>query len=496
MKTLCTENRTFNLYYILSLFILTFMLLHLTSGHIQAAQTTLTWNPPVNADGTNFTALSGYKLHAGTASSNYSQIIDVGNTTTYTLNNLSDGITYFFSISDYDASGNESGNSNEVTKAFPFLYSLTATTGTGGKIVPVGNASASTATNGTSIITSVTVAKGSSQVFSITPDIGYTVSTVKVDGVAVGALTSYTFSNVTANHTLEATFAVSSYSLTATAGTGGSISPAGIAALSSGGSKIYNITPTTGYKLVDVKVDGVSVGAVTTYTFTNVTANHTIAASFSAITYSVTASSSTGGSITPVGTAIISSGASKIYTITPTTGYKIATIKVDGVTVGAVATYTFNNIIANHTIAATFTIISVDTNIAPLSTVTASSQNVANGQLAVKAVDGIISGYPYLWDKEWATVNQLTGAWINLSWNKSYTINKIVLYDRPNMTDQVLAGTLTFSDGSSLAVGTLDNSSIGYVVSFAAKNITWVKFTVTRASGTNVGLAEFQVFGQ
>jgi len=50
--------------------------------------------------------------------------------------------------------------------------------------------------------------------------------------------------------------------------------------VSYGGSKTYTITADPGYHIEDVLVDGASVGAVTSYTFTNVTANHTIAASF------------------------------------------------------------------------------------------------------------------------------------------------------------------------------------------------------------------------
>ena len=48
--------------------------------------------------------------------------------------------------------------------------------------------------------------------------------------------------------------------------------------------------PATNYHVADVLVDGVSVGALTSYTFTNVTANHTIAASFAIDTHTITAS--------------------------------------------------------------------------------------------------------------------------------------------------------------------------------------------------------------
>ena len=111
-------------------------------------------------------------------------------------------------------------------------------------------------------------------------------------------------------------------------------------------------------------MDGVSVGAVASYTFATITANHTIAATFAVITYSVTATAGAGGSITPSGTATVNSGASQSYTITPASGYTIADVKVDGVSVSAVASYTFATITANHTIAASFTSIPVRSNVA------------------------------------------------------------------------------------------------------------------------------------
>jgi len=70
------------------------------------------------------------------------------------------------------------------------------------------------------------------------------------------------------------------YTITATVGTGGSISPSGSTSVASGGSKTYTITANTGYKIADVKVDGSSIGSSSTYTFSNVTSSHTISATF------------------------------------------------------------------------------------------------------------------------------------------------------------------------------------------------------------------------
>ena len=86
------------------------------------------------------------------------------------------------------------------------------------------------------------------------------------------------------NVTLKATGVTpsTSYTITATAGEGGSIEPAGEVSVSAGTDKTFTITPASGYLVADVLVDGVSVGAVTEYTFTAVADNHTISASFTA----------------------------------------------------------------------------------------------------------------------------------------------------------------------------------------------------------------------
>ena len=70
------------------------------------------------------------------------------------------------------------------------------------------------------------------------------------------------------------------YTITATAGEGGSITPAGEVSVKEGASQTFAITASEGYAIADVLVDGQSVGAVDSYTFENVTANHTIAALF------------------------------------------------------------------------------------------------------------------------------------------------------------------------------------------------------------------------
>src|SRR5439155_863706 len=131
---------------------------------------------------------------------------------------------------------------------------------------------------------------GASQGFTITPAAHYHVADVLVDGSSVGAVTSYTFPAVAANHTIAASFTIDTYVITASAGTNGSIAPSGPVTVNFGPDQAFTITPAAHYHVADVLVDGSSVGAVTSYTFSAVAANHTIAASFTIDTYLITAS--------------------------------------------------------------------------------------------------------------------------------------------------------------------------------------------------------------
>lgn len=152
----------------------------------------------------------------------------------------------------------------EVYHAVP--CTLTATAGAHGSLSPSG---------------AVSVLPGGSQTFTITADSGYTVDTVTVDGISLGAIPAYTFTNVQADHTLSATFKVPAvFTLTASAGPNGTISPAGAVPVTQGGTQTFTMTPASGFAITGVTVDGVSIGAVGSYTFTNVQAPHSINATF------------------------------------------------------------------------------------------------------------------------------------------------------------------------------------------------------------------------
>ncbi|MCX6344461.1 MAG: hypothetical protein NT018_05225 [Armatimonadetes bacterium] len=255
--------------------------------------------------------------------------------------NLQTNINYFSGAIDQVKIFNSVLTATDITNLAldGTIYTITASAGTGGSISPTG---------------AVAVNYGASQTFTFPPNVGYVISQVTVDSVNQGALSSYTFSNVTAAHTISATFVLTTKTITAIAEGNGSISPSGAVVVNYGANQTFTITPNIGYKIASVTVDGVNAGAGGSYTFSNVIINHTIAAAFTPITYTITSSAGANGSVAPSGAVTMNYGANQTFTFSHSAGCGIVDMKVDGASIVPVVSYTFNNVIANHTISATF----------------------------------------------------------------------------------------------------------------------------------------------
>ncbi len=239
-----------------------------------SAQVTLAWDPNTEPD------LAGYKVHYGTASGSYQVLLDAGLNTTYTVANLPDGGTYFFAVTAYDSSANESAYSAEVSYTASLACSYT--------ISPISQSVPSTGGPG---IIRVTAPSGCT--WTAVSNASWLLITSNSTGAASGTVNYSVSANSTANSrsgtqtVAGKLFTVNqqgasptAFTITATAGTNGSLSPSGAVAVPPGGAQTFTITPSAGYTVSEVKVDGVSVGAVSSYSFGNVTANHTLTASF------------------------------------------------------------------------------------------------------------------------------------------------------------------------------------------------------------------------
>lgn len=242
----------------------------LLTSYSHAGQATLMWDPPEIA-----TDVTGYIVDYGTASGVYTQGINVGNITSYTVGNLTDGQAYYFAVAAYNSAGAESEYSNEVSKTMDIEHSILTISKTGmGSGVVTGNGincgSVCSASYNTGAIVSLSAVADAGSTF-----VG--LSGGGCNGVGLCVITMNDATAVTAAFNRN----IANYLIAATVnGSGGSISPSGTSTVSSGGSKRFTVTPRRGYRIAGVTVDGRSVGSVSSYTFTNVTANHTISASF------------------------------------------------------------------------------------------------------------------------------------------------------------------------------------------------------------------------
>jgi hypothetical protein len=266
-------------------------------------------------------------------------------------------------------------------------YTITATAGSKGTILPSG---------------SVEVIYGSTQPFVITPNTGYT-GYVTVDGQAIGNVASYTFPKVDKNHSISVSFGLPSivtttaapygmitavpespsaniiappqtvpiaanektsgmdslnigntienvtlpvpqFTITASAGANGTISPSGTLARNQGSNPTFTMQPNAGYAVANVLVDGSSIGKVTSYTFSNLQTNHTIS-----VTFEIPST---------INTVIVNYNTTQTFTITPDMGYTIAEVKV--MKNGTIVSQDTKNIVTitgdqlNYTINATF----------------------------------------------------------------------------------------------------------------------------------------------
>jgi hypothetical protein len=262
-----TEGKTTHyrliLFNILLILVLAFVL---SGGAALAAEVTLAWDE--NTD----TGILGYRIWYGLESHTYPTLGYDGPDTTAAITDLEPGRVYYFAAKAYNSEG-ESGFSDEISYQVPdtvVSYVISASAGPNGTISPSG---------------SVSVAGGAGRTFTITPAAGYHINTVIVDGAPKGAVSSYTFSNVTANHAITASFAADAvnYTITAAAGPNGTISPSGSVSVAGGASRTFTIAPATGYQVADVQVNGQSMGPLSSYTFANVQTSQAIHAEFEAL---------------------------------------------------------------------------------------------------------------------------------------------------------------------------------------------------------------------
>ena len=261
--------------------------------------------------------------------------------------------------------------SSPIPSSFTICFTInpiiTSSAGPGGSITPLGD---------------VYVNYGGSQTFTITPDTGYMIDKIIVDGSLVPVSNpfeeTYTFTNVTTNHAISATFVLKptpTFNVTASVSVyGGSakVTPKE-QTVKQGGPASVTINPDAGYHITKITDNNVIVpltkliknaNGTYTYTITAVYENHNIVVTFEKNKYIIKAKAGEGGTISPSGTVTVEYNSAQSFTVTPDPGYKVDKVTVDGKPVTlSEQKYTFINIKGNHTIEATFVKVPVKSSI-------------------------------------------------------------------------------------------------------------------------------------
>ena len=253
-------------------------------------------------------------------------------------------------ISNYTFSNVQGNHTISVTTSI-INFTIAASAGPNGTITP----------NGT-----FSVSYGQNQTFNFTADTGYHVSQVLVDNASKSIADSYTFSNVQKNYTINVSFAINTYKITTNTDAHLSVSPSNVT-VSYGGNQTLNFNATQGYSF-DVAVDGVSQGQIGNYTFSNVTASHSVNVTSALLNYTVSASADVGSTISPSGDVMVNYDGSQLFIIQNKTGYNVTHVYVDNVDMGAISNYTFSNVSGNHVITVSSVILSVTNSSTPTPT--------------------------------------------------------------------------------------------------------------------------------
>ena len=147
--------------------------------------------------------------------------------------------------------------------------------------------------------TSLEIPYGDDETYAFIPEDGYKIKEVIVDGEALEPNSSYTFYNITSNHTVSVEFEKIFHTIQVLCGENGTANLPEINTLEHRSNLMCRFTPNEGYRLKDILVDGDSVGGdSTSYYFGNISTDHTIEAVFEEILFYLTVHFGPEGTVT------------------------------------------------------------------------------------------------------------------------------------------------------------------------------------------------------
>ncbi|MDE2399779.1 MAG: DUF11 domain-containing protein [Patescibacteria group bacterium] len=289
-------------------------------------------------------------------------------------------------------------------------FTLTYTAGANGTITGTSPQTVNQGANGTTV--------------TAVPNLGYHF----VDWSDASTTNPRTDSNVQGNISVTANFAIDTFTITASSGANGTVTPTGVTTKDYGSSQVYTITPDSGFHVADVLVDSSSVGVVTTYTFSNITANHTISATFAANApdrFTLTINKAGTGDGTTSGSGTYDTGTVVPISATPSTGSTFTGWGGDAdCTDGSVTLTADTTCIANFTID-TFTLTYTANANGSITGTTPQTVNYGANGTAVTAVPNL--GYHFVDWSDTSTTNPRTDTNItaNLSVSASFAADEV-----------------------------------------------------------------------
>lgn len=233
---------------------------------------------------------------------------------------------------------------------------------------------------------SVVVERGEDLELTITPDDGYRIASVILDGTDVTSEVKdsvFVLSNVVSGHSVSVVFERIVYAVEISYGVGGSVSPSGDVPVAYGDDLTISIVPDEGYRISKVTMDGEDVTSSVTgqeLVLREVKSNHDVTVAFEKITYTVAVSSGGHGSVDPDGDVLVEYGDSLTVKIAPDTGYVLKSVILDGIDVTSSVSglvFVLNDVVSDHSVRVEFEVITYTV------TVTAGENGSANPTTSV-----------------------------------------------------------------------------------------------------------------
>lgn len=213
---------------------------------------------------------------------------------------------------------------------------------------------------------SVVVERGEDLELTITPDDGYRIASVILDGTDVTSEVKdsvFILSNVVSGHSVSVSFERIVYAVEISCGVGGSVSPSGDVPVAYGDDLTISIVPNEGYRISKVTMDGEDVTSSVTgqeLVLREVKSNHDVTVAFEKITYTVAVSSGGHGSVDPDGDVLVEYGDSLTVKIAPDTGYVLKSVTLDGIDVTPSVSglvLVLNDVVSDHSVRVEFEVI-------------------------------------------------------------------------------------------------------------------------------------------